>query len=472
MYYSLISSMAKTVINSLLTGLYAVYKAGTSGSSGLNTNLLSVYNAESNANDSKGSNNGTATGGLTYSSGKVGNAFIFNGSSYVKLPNSAFNSLMGDFSVSFWFYGNGSGTTQEIFGNNSYNGVTFKGFRIYQRSTYQIEISLNGGGGTTLLTTSSIINGVWHHIAVTRLGNTRSRIYLNGVLAVSNADTRNPEYFTNTTPTIGALDYNPNFALTTYYCANGTKIDAVNVWNREISSTEVTELYNSALASQYSSSVGAFILSNVNDSYTNGYNGVAQGTLTYGVGKSGNCFVGNGTDACIKLNNNLLNFTGNFSVVAWVKVPSTSAGIKTIVSNNKLLLSPTRQYGWGCYINNTNITFQKYDGSGTVLGLSYDLSSSLTANVWHLFVFTYSTTTGRKIYFDGSMVTSDSNVTAIAYDTTHYPTLLAQRYDGVNYEYFNSASLDEVLFYNTKELTSTEVTSLYDAGAGKFYPTF
>ena len=210
---------------------------------------------------------------------------------------------------------------------------------------------------------------------------------------------------------------------------------------------------------------------NANDSFGSN-NGTAVGGLTYSTGKSGYCFVGNGTNACINLNNNLLNFTGDFSVVAWVKVPSTSAGIKTIVSNNKLLLSPTRQYGWGCYINNTNVLFQKYDGTSTVLGLSYDLSSSLTANVWHLFVFTYSTTAGRKIYFDGSMITSDSNVASIAYDTTHYPTLLAQRYDGVNYEYFNSASLDEVLFYNTKELTSTEVTTLYNAGAGKFYPTF
>ena len=210
--------------------------------------------------------------------------------------------------------------------------------------------------------------------------------------------------------------------------------------------------------------------SNANDSLGT-YNGTAQGGLTYAAGKSGNAFVGNGTTACVNLPNNAINFTGNFSVVAWVKVPSTSAGIKTIVSNNKLLLSPTRQYGWGCYINNTTISFQKYDGSSTVLGLNYDLSSSLTANVWHLFVFTYSTTTGRKIYFNGSMVTSDSNVTAIAYDTTHYPTLLAQRYDGVNYEYFNSASLDEVMPY-TKELTSIEVTDLYNAGTGKFYPTF
>ena len=208
--------------------------------------------------------------------------------------------------------------------------------------------------------------------------------------------------------------------------------------------------------------------SNANDSLAT-YNGTAQGGLTYGTGKSGNAFVGNGTNASVNLPNNALNFTSDFSVSCWVKIPSASAGIKTIISNNKLLLSPTRQYGWGCYINNTNVTFQKYDGSSTVLGMSYDLAGILNANVWNLFTFTYSTTAGRKIHFNGSLVASDSNVTAIAYDTTHYPTLLAQRYDGTNYEYFNSASLDELNIW-TKELTSTEVTELYNTGTGKFYP--
>lgn len=208
--------------------------------------------------------------------------------------------------------------------------------------------------------------------------------------------------------------------------------------------------------------------SNTNDSLGT-YNGTAQGGVTYSAGKSGNAFIGNGTNASINLPNNAINFASNFSVSCWVKVPSTSAGIKTIVSNNKLLLSPTRQYGWGCYINNANVTFQKYDGTSTPLAMSFDLSSSLTANVWHLFILTYSTTTGRKIYFDGSLVASNSNVTAISYDTTHYPTVLAQRYDGTNYEYFNSASLDELIFH-TRELTATEVTELYNTGTGKFYP--
>ena len=210
--------------------------------------------------------------------------------------------------------------------------------------------------------------------------------------------------------------------------------------------------------------------SNANDSLST-YNGTTQGGLTYTAGKSGNAFVGNGTNASVNLPNNALNLTGNFSVSCWVKVPSMTGGLKAIVSNNKLLLSPTRQYGWGCYINNYTVFFQKYDSSSTPLSMGFDLSSALTANVWHLFTFTYSTTTGRKIYFNGSLVASDSNVTAIAYDTTHYPTLLAQRYDGTNYEYFNSASLDEMNIW-TKAITSTEITELYNAGIGKFYPTF
>ena len=58
---------------------------GIIGSSGgvlpstLLTNLYAVYKAENNANDSLGTYNGTAQGGLTYTTGKSGNAFVFNG---------------------------------------------------------------------------------------------------------------------------------------------------------------------------------------------------------------------------------------------------------------------------------------------------------------------------------------------------------------------------------------------------------
>ena len=70
----------------------------------LNNGLYAVYKAESNANDSLGTYNGTAVGGLTYSGGKSGNAFLFNGTnSFVSLNNNSMN-FTGDYSLSCWVY--------------------------------------------------------------------------------------------------------------------------------------------------------------------------------------------------------------------------------------------------------------------------------------------------------------------------------------------------------------------------------
>lgn len=197
------------------------------------------------------------------------------------------------------------------------------------------------------------------------------------------------------------------------------------------------------------------------------YSGTSEGGLTYGAGVSGNCFIGNGSTADIKLPNNMFNsFTGDFSFSMWINMATNTSGFKTLISNNKLLLSPTRQYGFGFYLNNTAVRFQKYDGTSTALTMEYDLTSSLTTNTWHNLVFTYSTTLGRKIYFNGTLVASNSDLTAIAYDSIHYPTIMAQRYDGVNYEYFNTGKMDELAIWNTRALTQLEVTELQT----NFYP--
>ena len=83
-------------------------------------NLVSVYKAESNANDSLGAYNGTAIGGLTYTGGKSGNAFQFNGTnSYVSIPNTtAHLDFTGDFSISFWVNYNTTAASVEAFFSN------------------------------------------------------------------------------------------------------------------------------------------------------------------------------------------------------------------------------------------------------------------------------------------------------------------------------------------------------------------
>jgi hypothetical protein len=465
-YYRLISSMLKAVISSLGTGLYAVYKGESSALASLTTSLYAVYKAESNANDSLGTYNGTAQGGLTYSAGKSGNAFDFNGTNaYVKLPNSAFNSLTNDFTVSLWFYGNGSGVAQSLFSNVGYNGTIAKGLFIYQTTTYEIGTNIDGGGGRTSLQTTSIANSVWHHIVVTRLGSTRTRIYINGALATSNSDTRNPEYFTNNTPCIGALDYNPNFALTTYYASNGTKIDEVNIWNKELTSTEVTELYNSGNGKFYQGN--AFYSTVVNDSLST-YNGTAVGGLTYTAGKSGNAFTFNGTNAYVKLPNSSLNsLTGDFSVSLWF-YGNGSGVVQALFSNTGY--NGTIDKGFWIYQTTAYEIITAIYGGGGTTSLK---TTSITNGVWHHIVVTRLGSTRTRIYINGALATSNSDTRNPEYFTNNTPCIGALDYNPnfalTTYYAANGTKIDEVNVWN-KELTSTEVTELYNTGAGKFYP--
>ena len=36
-----------------------------------------------------------------------------------------------------------------------------------------------------------------------------------------------------------------------YFAPSGSKVDAVNVWNKELTQSEITELYNSGNGKQY-----------------------------------------------------------------------------------------------------------------------------------------------------------------------------------------------------------------------------
>ncbi len=217
-------------------------------------NLYAVYKAESNANDSLGNYSGNAEGGLTYSTGKNGNAFTGNfTTAYVSLPNNSFN-FTNDFSISMWI----NLTTidiannQELISNTDYNGSGDFGYRLtYRGATRFLRFIIYGASAVNLDTAASSINGnVWNNIVVTRKLGNRTRIYLNGVLSTSNTSAVNPIYTGTFAPAIGAYKTTTVPFLTTLLTLN-SKIDETNIWNRELTSTEVTELYNTGTGKFY-----------------------------------------------------------------------------------------------------------------------------------------------------------------------------------------------------------------------------
>ena len=226
--------------------------AGSKPFSTLNTNLFAVYKAESNANDSLGAYNGTAQGGLTYTTGKSGSAFTGNGTNaFVSMANNSFN-FTGDFSISLWVYINNTAPNQELFCNTDYNvgasGVKDLGYRVqYLGLNNTIRSTIYTSGGAVALTCAnySIILQQWAHVVVTRKAGTRTRIYINGILSTSNTSILNPTYTANYTgvfvPCIGAYKSIAT-PQTVNYLASGSKIDEVELWDKELTQAEVTEL--------------------------------------------------------------------------------------------------------------------------------------------------------------------------------------------------------------------------------------
>lgn len=212
--------------------------------SNLNNDLIALYKAESNANDSLSTYNGTALGGLTYGVGKVGTAFQFNGTnSYILLPTGSMR-FTNSFSVSMWTYATANQTGNKgLFSDYYWPGDL--GYIIYMNTSNKVATYFLGNGNTLngFTSNSSLANNQWNHIVVLwDKPNTQWKIYINGVLDYTytnaNASSLNYGEYGNQRTNIGAINSSPSGVADVF---NG-KIDEFGVWNRVLTTTEITEL--------------------------------------------------------------------------------------------------------------------------------------------------------------------------------------------------------------------------------------
>jgi hypothetical protein len=442
-------------VSSLWTSIYSVYNADAVGSSSLKTSLYAAYNGESNANDSFGSNNGTAVGGLTYTTGKIGNAFNLNGTtSYVSLPNNSLN-FTGDFSYSFWVKTNTSGN-YVVLGNYTYTGGLNYGYSISLRGNDLYFQITNGATVVNLIyTNSSGWSSQYNHITITRKNSTGSEIYVNGTKVISNTSSINPLYTSTHYPTIG-IAQDPAF----YWPFNG-QIDALSIWNKELTSAEVTELYNSGNGAQYITD--SFYKPTTNDAL-NTYNGTAQGGLTYGVGKVGTAFQFNGTNATITTDNNMaFMFNNAFTFSFWIK-PTSFSSEKPIIHNYPVE-GGSGQKGFQLVLETNGRLRFRYIRTGN-LGGGFSSDSAILLNQWSHVVFSFNLVTGAyQFYTNGTLVKSS---TYLVGTSILYPTNTTLNYGQIGSTSYNG-SIDAFNVWN-RVLTSTEVTELYNSGNGKQYP--
>ena len=203
----------------------------------LTDNLLAFYKLD-NTNDSSGNNRTlTNNGNVSFASGKIGNAAVFDGSGQFSIPSLDYQTG-SDISVSGWFKKNStdnSGTG--ILTCYYYGGGANGPFTLWDEGSALHYMFVNSEGNVLdNVVTTSLEADVWYNMLFTYNQSTSElKGYLNGSVVlneqVSGLMSKNAATFE-----IGSGE-NGNFMF------NGS-IDAVGIWNRALSEQEVAALYN------------------------------------------------------------------------------------------------------------------------------------------------------------------------------------------------------------------------------------
>jgi hypothetical protein len=189
---------------------------------------LALYKFEDDATDAEGNYDATSSPNVTYASGYIDKAAVFNGSSsYINI--SSLPELTANRSVSMWFKASSIDNNDRLFG--SVQGSNY--FNISFGATNNI--SAYTGGTLISSASNSISTNVWHNVVLVANG-TSGKLYIDGNEVISTtitSHTINP-----TAAYIGTNEGNVGVQVP------NASIDQVRIFNRALDSGEVTALYN------------------------------------------------------------------------------------------------------------------------------------------------------------------------------------------------------------------------------------
>jgi RHS repeat-associated protein len=205
----------------------------------------------STINDSKGTNNGTAAN-TSWTTGRLGNALSFNGtSSYISVPDTD-NSLDIDneITITAWIKPNNlSGyyciAAKQPSGTAANNYPGNYEFRIEQTSGCLKLLHQTSTGNTisAYMSTIAVNVGQWQHVVVTLKEGSSVKFYINGLPAGSFSQTTAFGIANNNPLRIGSRKDSS--------CWFNGDIDDVQIYKRCLSANEIQEIYTNKSTDKY-----------------------------------------------------------------------------------------------------------------------------------------------------------------------------------------------------------------------------
>lgn len=441
--------------------------------------LLAYYTADNTPNDALGTYNGTLTNGATYGTGIINQGFSFDGvNDYVAISPVIGASLSApnkSHSYSAWVYPTNLNETYNFVFQNG-DGISGTALIL---NTNKIGFFYKGGtyfrAGTATLTLNA-----WNHIVVVYdgggLNNGNVSFYLNGAFDVTVATPYWTETPTYAYTQIGRYSSGAHFF-------NGL-VDEVGVWNRELTASEVTELYNSGSGKQYPTGIlplwsdllAYYTADNTPNDALGNYNGTLVNGATYGTGIINNGFSFDGVNNYVNLGDNLDIRLDSWTYNFWINMD-------TINRNNSILTKSDSGNNWERWwyrVNTSNqLEFHLQNGTNNATNRKYFRSTqTLSTSTWYMVTVVLDRTDKAYMYINGTpetIISTDGNGTSITNELSSWSAYDFNRTFNSCIGAFSNISnpfdgiIDEGGIWN-RVLTASEVTQLYNSGSGKQYP--
>lgn|GEM_PF-294585 len=440
--------------------------------------LVGWWPLTGDANDhSTNSNHGTVSGATPTGGydGTPDGAYSFDGvNDVIAIPDSDFINTAASYSektISLWFHPHSTDGKQILYEQ----GGTTKGLNLYidSGSLYVNGWSLNDEDATTpwgsTYLSTNIAPGSWNHVVLTLDASSSITGYLNGNNFDSSANVGN--LFTHTGDiNLGGLGDSTVLHDGVYSdpaTFNGA-IDDLKLWNRSLSASEVTNIYNAGSSSSLFGLVGWWPMNdNANDATSSGLAGSVSGaSLATGQnGSSNGSYSFDGSNDFITIPNDPLLNTG------------TSYGAKTLslwfyandVSGRRVLYEQGGSgNGLNLYIDSGSVyvgVWSTNNGWGP-----YYVDAGIVSATWNNITLVYDQdSSSLEGYLNGSSVgnvsgpgllNSHSNENGIG--QVSGSTLFHDSTTGA-VDYYNGR-IDDLRAYN-RALSASEVEALYEAGA-------
>lgn len=206
-------------------------------------NLLGHWSGDGTTTDELGFNDGSINGGATYTDGKIGDTFSFDGTGdYITVADdSRLDIGTGDWSFSAWVYVDSVASYDGIVTSGAWNSnVDNFNFITHVGGTRYWLLASTGSGWWINLQSSSnsLIKDQWQHIVVTLDRDGAQKIYIDGFEDASQSTTNTNDFDTGS-------DWNFGEQIT-YGDLDG-EVDDVMMWNKTLSLNEIKTLYNKGL---------------------------------------------------------------------------------------------------------------------------------------------------------------------------------------------------------------------------------